>query len=63
MGRAAAAHLAAADFTLCASERQRDLWLGVLAGREALEPDALDRFAVVPFGVRTRAAAARRPRR
>ena len=52
VGRAAAAHLAAADLTLCASERQRDLWLGVLAGREQLEPDALERFAVVPFGVR-----------
>ncbi len=52
VGRAAAAHLAAADFALCASERQRDLWLGVLAGREALEPDALDRLAVVPFGLR-----------
>jgi glycosyltransferase involved in cell wall biosynthesis len=53
VGRAAAAHLAAADLTLCASERQRDLWLGVLAGRELLEADALDRFAVVPFGVRS----------
>jgi glycosyltransferase involved in cell wall biosynthesis len=52
VGRAAAAHLVAADLVLCASERQRDLWLGVLAGREALEPDALDRLAVVPFGVR-----------
>jgi glycosyltransferase involved in cell wall biosynthesis len=52
VGRAAAAHLAAADLTLCASERQRDLWLGVLAGRELLQPDALDHFAVVPFGVR-----------
>jgi glycosyltransferase involved in cell wall biosynthesis len=52
VGRAAAAHLAAADFAICASERQRDLWLGVLAGRQALEPDALDRLAVVPFGVR-----------
>jgi glycosyltransferase involved in cell wall biosynthesis len=53
VGRAAAAHLAAADLTLCASERQRDLWLGVLAGRELLEPDSLERFAVVPFGVRS----------
>jgi glycosyltransferase involved in cell wall biosynthesis len=53
VGRAAAAHLAAADLTLCASERQRDLWLGVLAGRELLEPGSLDRFAVVPFGVRS----------
>jgi len=52
VGRAAAAHLAAADLALCASERQRDLWLGVLAGREALEPDALERLAVVPFGIR-----------
>jgi glycosyltransferase involved in cell wall biosynthesis len=52
VARAAAAHLAAADLVLCASERQRDLWLGVLAGREALEPDALERLAVVPFGVR-----------
>jgi len=52
VGRAAAAHLAAADLVLCASDRQRDLWLGVLAGREALEPDALERLAVVPFGVR-----------
>jgi glycosyltransferase involved in cell wall biosynthesis len=51
--RAAAAHLAAADFAICASERQRDLWLGLLAGREALDPDALDRLAVVPFGVRS----------
>jgi len=50
--RAAAAHLAAADFAMCASERQRDLWLGLLAGRELLEPDALERLAIVPFGVR-----------
>ena len=61
VGRAAAAHLAAADLTLCASERQRDLWLGVLAGRELLEPDALERFAVVPVRRPHRAAAARRP--
>jgi glycosyltransferase involved in cell wall biosynthesis len=52
VGRAAAAHLAAADFAVCASERQRDLWLGLLAGRELLEPDALERIGVVPFGVR-----------
>ncbi len=48
--RAATAHLAAADLVLCASERQRDLWLGGLALRELLEPDALERLAVVPFG-------------
>ena len=50
--RAATAHLAAADLVLCASERQRDLWLGGLALRELLEPDALERLAVVPFGTR-----------
>src|SRR3954447_16077684 len=56
--RAAAAHLAAADFVLCASEQQRDLWLGGMALRELLAPEDLDadpdlsRFlAVVPFGV------------
>lgn len=56
--RAAAAHLAAADFVVCASERQRDLWLGGMALRELLAPDALDAdedlsgfLAVVPFGV------------
>jgi glycosyltransferase involved in cell wall biosynthesis len=56
--RAAAAHLAAADFVLCASAQQRDLWLGGMALRELLAPEALDadpdlsRFlAIVPFGV------------
>jgi len=49
--RAATAHLAAADLVLCASERQRDLWLGGLALRELLDHDALERLAVVPFGV------------
>ena len=56
--RAAAAHLAAADFVICASEQQRDLWLGGMALRELLAPEDLDadpdlsRFlAVVPFGV------------
>jgi glycosyltransferase involved in cell wall biosynthesis len=49
--RAATAHLAAADLVVCASERQRDLWLGGLALRELLDPDALERLVVVPFGV------------
>jgi glycosyltransferase involved in cell wall biosynthesis len=49
--QAATAHLAAADLVVCASERQRDLWLGGLALRELLEPDALDHLVVVPFGV------------
>ena len=47
--RSAAAHLAAADLVLCASERQRDLWLGGLAMRGGLEAAAP--VAVVPFGV------------
>ena len=56
--RAATAHLAAADFVLCASEQQRDLWLGGMALRELLAPEDLDAdpdlsrmMAVVPFGV------------
>ena len=49
--RSATAHLAAADLVLCASERQRDLWLGGLALRELLEHDALERLQVVPFGI------------
>jgi glycosyltransferase involved in cell wall biosynthesis len=56
--RAAAAHLAAADFVLCASERQRDLWLGGMALRELLavemldaDPDLSGFLAAVPFGV------------
>jgi len=56
--RAAAAHLAAADFVLCASERQRDLWLGGMGLRGLLEDDLLRAdpavrgfLAVVPFGV------------
>jgi glycosyltransferase involved in cell wall biosynthesis len=47
--RAAAAHLAAADLVLCASERQRDLWLGGMALGGDLEAAAP--IAVVPFGV------------
>jgi len=47
--RSAAAHLAAADLVLCASERQRDLWLGGLAMRGGLEAAAP--VEVVPFGV------------
>src|SRR3954463_5639229 len=38
--RAAAAHLAAADLVLCASERQRDLWLRGPAGRRGRGPGA-----------------------
>jgi len=55
---AATAHLAAADFIACASERQRDLWLGAMALRglldpepEASEPALRSRIDVVPFGI------------
>ncbi|MGH2805276.1 MAG: glycosyltransferase, partial [Thermoleophilaceae bacterium] len=52
------AHLAAADFVLCASERQRDLWVGAMALHGLLDP-ALYRadptlrglIDVVPFGI------------
>jgi hypothetical protein len=54
---AVTAHLAAADFIACASERQRDLWLGAMAVSGLLEPEAhaddtalRDRIDVVPFG-------------
>lgn len=46
----AAAHLAAADLVLCASERQRDLWLGAMALRGLLDADG-QAITVVPFGI------------
>jgi glycosyltransferase involved in cell wall biosynthesis len=52
------AQLAAADFIVCASERQRDLWLGALALRGLIDLDHYRRdpalrslFAVVPGGI------------
>jgi glycosyltransferase involved in cell wall biosynthesis len=52
------AQLAAADFVVCASERQRDLWLGGMALSGLIEPDAYRRdptlrslVDVVPFGI------------
>jgi hypothetical protein len=52
------AYLAAADFVICASERQRDLWVGAMMGAGLIEPA---RYAqdpgyrqfvdVVPFGI------------
>jgi glycosyltransferase involved in cell wall biosynthesis len=48
----------AADHLICASEPQRDLWLGMLLGQRLIEPSAYDadpslreRLDVVPFGV------------
>jgi hypothetical protein len=51
--------LATGDFFLCANERQRDYWLGMLAGVGRLNPvtynagnnDLSDLLAVVPMGV------------
>jgi GT2 family glycosyltransferase len=46
------------DFFLCASEKQRDFWLGQLSGMQRVNPYVYDRdeslkelLAVVPFGV------------
>ena len=54
----AAVHLA--DHVICASERQRDLWLGLLLAERLISPAAYDRdpalrsrLDVVPFGVPT----------
>jgi glycosyltransferase involved in cell wall biosynthesis len=52
------ANLACADFILCASERQRDHWLGMLAGHNLIEIDLYeedrglrDLIDVVPSGL------------
>jgi glycosyltransferase involved in cell wall biosynthesis len=59
--------LARADFMLCASSKQRDLWLGQLAGLGRINPVVYDGdeslrslLAVVPFGVGDRPPAATR---
>ncbi|MGI8633620.1 MAG: glycosyltransferase family 4 protein [Solirubrobacterales bacterium] len=56
--RQARAQLAAADLVLCASTRQRDLWLGGMALAGYIDPAAYradptlrSRMMVVPFGV------------
>ncbi len=58
MSRAIDLHLRRGDFFLCASERQRDFWLGSLASAGRVNPytyDAApgmeDLIAVVPFGL------------
>jgi glycosyltransferase involved in cell wall biosynthesis len=52
------AALASGDFLLCASERQRDLWIGAMLGaglisaeRYGADPSLARSIAVVPFGV------------
>jgi len=55
---AAVAHCAAADHIICASEKQRDLWLGLMAGHGLLDIADYERdrtmrslIDVVPFGM------------
>lgn len=55
--------LSKADFFLCASEKQRDFWLGQLAGNGRLNPYTYDRdtslrtlIDIVPFGIQPFAA-------
>ncbi|WP_291887158.1 glycosyltransferase [Cellulomonas sp.] len=52
------AQLRRADFVLCASDKQRDFWLGQLAGQGRVNPATYDEdeamaslLAVVPFGI------------
>ncbi len=52
------AQLARADFLLCASDKQRDFWLGQLAGQGRINASVYDEdasldslIAVVPFGI------------
>lgn len=56
-----------ADFLLCASEKQRDFWLGQLAGQGRVNPAVYDEdanldnlLAVVPFGIEDAAPVQRR---
>ncbi|MFN8133249.1 MAG: glycosyltransferase family 4 protein [Solirubrobacteraceae bacterium] len=58
VGRSAVAHCAAADRIVCASEKQRDLWLGLMAGQDLIDLEAYGEdptfrsvIDVVPFGM------------
>jgi glycosyltransferase involved in cell wall biosynthesis len=62
------ANLACADFMLCASERQRDHWLGMLAGHNLIDRDLYDGdrglrqlIDVVPSGLPTEPPKATEP--
>lgn len=62
------AQLRAGDFFLCASERQRDFWLGMLAANNRLNPRTYDAdptlrrlIDVVPFGLPAEPPRAPRP--
>lgn len=54
-----------ADYFLCASERQRDLWLGALMSLGRINPfsynDMLERVLIVPFGLPDEAPASDLP--
>lgn len=63
------AQMRAVDFMICASERQRDYWLGRLCAMGRLGPDAFAEdpsarrlLAVVPFGLPSRSPAPGRKR-
>jgi glycosyltransferase involved in cell wall biosynthesis len=67
-GRATLSQIAAADFVICASDRQRDFWLGAMAVNGLIDVDSYRRDSsyracvdVVPFGVSERAPRAGRP--
>jgi len=58
IGMRVLAQCAVADFIVCASERQRDMWLGAMAVHGLIDPDAYRRdpalrslIDVVPFGL------------
>jgi glycosyltransferase involved in cell wall biosynthesis len=68
IGLRTVAQCAAADFIVCASEKQRDLWLGGLALRGLIELDTYRRdptlrsvIDVVPFGIPEEPPRADRP--
>ena len=52
-------HLAAADFVICASEQQRDLWLGGMAARAAARPRTWTRPRPLGFSPWCRSACRR----
>lgn len=62
------AQVSGGDFFICASERQRDLWLGQLASAGRITPDLYDRdptmrslIDVAPFGIAEEKPARTRP--
>jgi glycosyltransferase involved in cell wall biosynthesis len=63
-----ALQLNSADHILCASDRQRDYYVGVLSGKKILEPDFYDAspslgkfITIAPFGLRQEEPVAKNP--